>query len=222
MAAFSKEFNTFFKQLKRNNNKEWFHENKKRYEEFVKNPFTDFTGEIISLASKLDPEIKITPRESLFRINKDIRFSKDKSPYKTHMAAVVSPSGRKNLQDPGLYFEMGINGVMIAGGLHSLDKGNLMKVRKAIQKNPAEFRKLLQDKTLKKYFGLMQGEKNKVVPKEFKADLEKIPELANKQFFYWVRYEDTDVILRKDIAKFIMGHYKAIRKFNKFMKKALK
>ena len=83
MAWFTSDFNTFFKDLARNNNKEWFDANRKRYEASMKQPFESFTTEVIKRVAKHDKSVKIGPKEAIFRINRDIRFSKDKTPYKT-------------------------------------------------------------------------------------------------------------------------------------------
>ena len=89
MAWFEKEFIAFFLELEVNNHKEWFHENKKRYEQYVKEPFYNFVAEMIKRINKDDPSIAIEPKEAIFRINRDIRFSKDKQPYKNYYHALV-------------------------------------------------------------------------------------------------------------------------------------
>ncbi|HNR54889.1 MAG TPA: DUF2461 family protein, partial [Flavobacteriales bacterium] len=82
MAWFTNDFNDFFKDLAKNNNKEWFDANRKRYEASVKEPFTAFVAEAIKRIGKHDKAVRIEPKEAIFRINRDIRFSKDKTPYK--------------------------------------------------------------------------------------------------------------------------------------------
>ena len=101
MIYFTKDFIGFFSDLENNNNRDWFHENKKRYETSVKGPFESLVSALISELSKVYPEMTITPKDAIFRINRDIRFSKDKSPYKTHMAALISPGGKKDKTTSG-------------------------------------------------------------------------------------------------------------------------
>ncbi|MEL6943413.1 MAG: DUF2461 domain-containing protein, partial [Bacteroidota bacterium] len=105
MKHFTPDFLNFFKDLRANNEREWFHANKKRYEQSVKIPFQAFIADVIEHASIFDPNILITPKDAIFRIYKDTRFSKDKTPYKLHASAVVSRGGRKDLTSIGIYLE---------------------------------------------------------------------------------------------------------------------
>ena len=90
MKYFTKDFAAFFKDLEKNNNREWFHENKKRYEDSVKNPFHNFVEELIGGLSDIFPTLTIQPKDAIFRIHRDVRFSKDKTPYKIHASALIS------------------------------------------------------------------------------------------------------------------------------------
>ena len=93
---FEKDFIDFFKELAQNNNKEWFDSNRKRYESSIKKPFKEFISKLISEIQLHDSEVLIEPKDAIFRINRDIRFSKDKTPYKLQTSAIVSAGGRKN------------------------------------------------------------------------------------------------------------------------------
>ena len=95
--ALTKEYNSFFKQLTANNSTEWFNANKKKYEQHVKEPFHQLVQEVIDRMKKIDPGIKMEPKESVYRLNRDVRFSNDKNPYKTFMAAVVSRGGKNKV-----------------------------------------------------------------------------------------------------------------------------
>src|SRR5690349_8634042 len=101
MPYFKKDFVDFFKELSKNNSADWFAANRKRYEQSVKEPFAQFVGEVIRQVQKIDPEVKIKPGDAITRINKDIRFSKDKTPYNTHVGAVISKAGKKDKSVPG-------------------------------------------------------------------------------------------------------------------------
>jgi uncharacterized protein (TIGR02453 family) len=120
--SLSKEYVSFFKKLSANNNTEWFNANKKKYEQDVKAPFYQLVQEVIDLMKKLDPAIKVEPKDCVFRINRDIRFSNDKNPYKNYMAAVVSAGGRKDTTTPGIYFHVEANTLSIAGGSYAPPK----------------------------------------------------------------------------------------------------
>jgi uncharacterized protein (TIGR02453 family) len=221
MAWFTKEYIDYFTKLSRNNKREWFHAHKKDYERQVKGPFTDLVAEMLDRISVLDPNIDIEPKQAMFRIARDIRFSKDKTPYKTHMAAVISPEGRKELQYPGLYLSFGLDGIMIAGGLYKPDKDDVVKVRRAIKKDGASLDRALRGKAFKDLFGELQGEKNKRLPKEFADDVERYPLIANKQFYYHANYADTKLLLRDDLPAFVLKHYRAGQKVNDFLKAAI-
>ncbi|MDX1315878.1 MAG: DUF2461 domain-containing protein, partial [Eudoraea sp.] len=95
-SVITKDTMGFLKALKKNNNREWFNENKSRYTKSVKEPFEQFIAEMIDAVSPFFDTLAITPKDAIFRIYRDVRFSKDKSPYKTHVSAIVSPAGRKD------------------------------------------------------------------------------------------------------------------------------
>lgn len=103
MKYFTDDFAKFFKDLAKNNHKEWFHENKKRYESSVKYPFTLFLKDLITEIQKFGTALDIEPKDCILRINKDIRFSKDKTPYNLHYTAFISKDGKKDKSIPGLF-----------------------------------------------------------------------------------------------------------------------
>ena len=147
MNYFSSEFNDFFKGLAPNNHKEWFHDNKKIYERAVKKPFDLFLTDLIrNIREKYDPSLDVEVKNVKFRINRDIRFSKDKSPYKMHVSAAISKAGRKDTQLPGLYLQIGVGEIWLGGGIYKPDKQNLSKIRQYISQNLDEFDQILQDK----------------------------------------------------------------------------
>ena len=139
MSHFTNEYHKFFTGLAKNNKKEWFDKNRKIYDEHVKVPFRGFVEEMIVRIHADNPDVLINANEAIFRINRDIRFSKDKTPYKTHMSAFISPGGRKAKEDPGFYFQLGVEGIRIYSGIHQPDKDNLEKIRRSIAKNHEEF-----------------------------------------------------------------------------------
>lgn len=189
MAWFTEEYNSFFKELEANNDREWFTANKKRYERDVKKPFQTFIGEMILRMQEIDPACRIEPKDAIFRIHRDIRFSKDKTPYKTRMSAVVSRGGRKDTTLEGMYLEMGNKHIRMYGGVYQPDKDQLFKIRQEILYNQEEFNKLINGKAFKARFGEIQGEKNKRLPPEFAEIAEVQPLIANKQFYYYTNLD---------------------------------
>ncbi|NNF37007.1 MAG: DUF2461 domain-containing protein [Saprospiraceae bacterium] len=222
MAYFTHEFIEFFRELAQNNHRDWFHANKKRYDNHVKKPFYAFIQDIIDEMKKDDPEMNLEVKNAVFRINRDIRFSKDKTPYKNHVGAAVSRGGRKDMQYPGIYIHLEPGNVGFAGGCYKPDKENLSKMRHYIVHNPHEVNDALNDKKFKKVFsGLADGEKNKILPKDLKEFGDEHPLIFNKQFYYWKGYEDENILLKDDLLEFVMDHFDAGRSWNEVVKKAL-
>ncbi len=216
--ALSKKYTAFFKELIPNNNRDWFHANKKRFEEDVKAPFEELTAEVIAGMQKIDPEITVTPRECVFRIYRDVRFSKDKLPYKTHLGAVVGRGGRKDHTHPGVYFQIEADSVSIAGGCWKPDKDRLYRIRQKIAADPKAFRKMMNGKKFKDTFGGLGGEdRNKIIPKEFREAAETVPEIYNKSFHYWKTYKGQKHVTDEALAKTIVDHFKVAKQFNAFL-----
>ncbi len=176
---------------------------------------------MIHRVSALDAAIAIEPKDAIFRIARDIRFSKDKTPYKTHVAAVITPGGRKDIQYPALYFSFGIHGVAIGGGMYRPDKDSLAKIREAIRRDGRTLTRALQGKQFRQLFGELQGERNRRLPKEFADALQRFPIIANKQFYYFAEYDNPRLLLKSDLADFVMRHYRAGKKVNEFLKAAI-
>src|SRR5689334_10215404 len=131
-AYFTKEFLDFFNKLEKNNNKEWFDRNKPTYENAVKNPFKKLVEDLIEQIRKHDKDLSTDAKESIFRINRDIRFSKDKTPYKTNVSANISKLGKRSPDHPGFYIQLGADMLMIGGGAYAPDKDQLKKIRDEI------------------------------------------------------------------------------------------
>ena len=123
MAFFTGDFLQFFIDLAPNNNKDWFDLNRKRYENSVKEPFKKFVQHMIDEIAKKDKAFKdIEAKDCIFRINRDIRFSSDKTPYKMNVSAVVAPEGKKSKAVNGVYFELSPEHVRVYGGVYEIDK----------------------------------------------------------------------------------------------------
>jgi uncharacterized protein (TIGR02453 family) len=184
MTYFKQGFLDFYKELAANNNKDWFDANRKRYEEFVKKPFVAFVQAFIDEVAKEIPTYKeLTASECIFRINRDIRFSKDKTPYKLFSSAVIAPNGKKSHSIHGIYFELNPEAIRIYGGIYEIDKESLLQLREGIAVNTKAFRSIIEAPVFKDHFGEIRGDKNKILPAELKSAAEKEPLLFNKQFY---------------------------------------
>lgn len=214
-----KEILTFLKNLKKNNNRDWFKDQKKHYDTNVKEPFTEFVTQLISKVSKFDPLIDMPAKKAIFRIYRDVRFSKDKSPYKTHLSAAFAPNGRKNPNDPGYYFHLEADRIMLGGGSYFMDKKGLQTLREFIDNDVKRFNKIINKKSFINHYHSVQGEANKRIPKEFQDTFEIQPLIANKQF-YFMSELPSKVIVEKDFMKKCIQIYKAGFEFNDYMREA--
>lgn len=156
MPYFTPSTISFFTQLAKNNYREWFHAHRDWYEESVKNPFDRYLTDLIAEARKYDKKITIEPKHAKFRINRDIRYTKNKEPYKLHVSGVISPDGRKDRIYPGLYMQIGLAGVSFGSGRYSLEKEELYALRAYIIKHPRKFKSIITDPELVDLFGDLQ------------------------------------------------------------------
>lgn len=216
MTYFSADFLKFFRELAANNNRDWFQDNKKRYEESVKKPFHAFVGEAIAQIHKKDKTFLLQPSDAIFRINRDIRFSKDKSPYKLNTSAIISREGRKDHSYPGLYIELGPEKLAMAGGSYEPDKDLVYNIREAIAADPRAFRRIISKAAFTKYCGEIRGEVNKVIPAEFREVAEKEPLIRNKQFYFWKEHP-AKVITSNDLMPLFLETWNASKEYNDFL-----
>lgn len=222
MSYFSKDFIDFFIELAPNNHKDWFDQNRTRYEKEVRDPFKLFVQDVIAEIAKKDAAFKdVEAKDCIFRINRDIRFSKDKTPYKLNVSAFISPEGRKNKAAKGVYFELTPEHVRVYGGVYEPDKDMTYAVRENIAAQPNKFKKIYSNKTFKSLFGEILGEKNKVIPKEFKAVGEKEPLIYNKHWYFYTQFEP-ELILSNDLKNKIVSSYEAGKPVQEFLLKNVK
>lgn len=216
MAWFDPDISQFFAELELDNSREWFAKNKARYEKSVKKPMEAFAGELIERMHAIDPAIQMQPKDAVFRIYRDVRFSKDKSPYKTNAGLSVSAGGKREHSRPGIYFHVDARSMGMASGLYSLEPNQIQALRSYLAANPDEFEACLADPEFVRVFGTIRGEKNKILPAEFKEAGERQPLIYNKQFYYWAEYPGED-ITREDLADFVMSHFHAAQPMNEFL-----
>lgn len=219
MSLFSKEFTEFYKGLQKNNTREWFQEHKKQYEEFVKKPFKEFIDEVILFVSSHDPDVQVPSKDCIFRINRDIRFSKDKTPYKVHSSAAIAPGGKKSML-PGLYIQMNHEKFWLGGGVYNVDKEGLNKIRTEILHSGDHFNKILNAPDFKDKYGELKGEKNKILPSEFKTAAGDQPILFHKQFYYMTEL-NPKLITSNELPNVIQDYYLASKPINEYLKTAL-
>jgi len=220
MKNFTEDFSQFFKDLAVNNNTEWFHANKPRYEKSVKEPFEYFIDKIISEISQIDPDYRITPKESIFRLHRDVRFSKDKSSYKLFSSAAITKNGRKDKSLPGVYIRLSPENITIMGRCYLPSRLQLHKIRSAISADPKAFRSLIEEEDFKKKFGKVKGNVNKRIPKEFQEAHKLEPLIANKQFYYGTTLP-AEMITIENLDSVVMDYWRTMQPLNEFFAEAI-
>ncbi|MBK9556062.1 MAG: DUF2461 domain-containing protein [Chitinophagales bacterium] len=194
MSQIPKKSLQFLKQLAANNNKLWFDAHRNDYDA-AKADFINFIADIIKGVSAFDNTITgLEAKKTVFRINRDVRFSKDKSPYKSNLGATLS-AGAKNMQTAGYYFQIQPGNKSFAGiGSYMPIPENLAKIRQEIDYNYKEFHKILTSAAFKKHFdGLDEIEVLKTVPKGYTADNQALPYLKHKSFVVTRYFTDVEV-----------------------------
>ncbi|HBI00273.1 DUF2461 domain-containing protein [uncultured Flavobacterium sp.] len=217
-----KEALQFIEDLKNNNNKEWFHENKKRYELFKKE-YQNIIAEILQEMKPLDASLaNLEVKNCTFRINRDIRFSKDKSPYKSNMGIWLS-TNKNSTNSPGYYIHYEKGSSFIAGGLYCPEAEELKKVRKEIAFFHEDLEKISSNSTFKKEFGALDRDEANVLkkaPKDYDPNHPAIEFLKLKSFTATQKISD-ELFTDKDFAKKITQKLIALKPLNEFLNRAL-
>jgi uncharacterized protein (TIGR02453 family) len=222
MKYFTKDFLDFYKELAANNHKDWFQSQRKRYEVSVKSTMEGFVADLIAAMAKHDKGlVGMRPGDAMFRINRDIRFAKDKTPYKTFSSAAISASGKKADGDAGLYIELGPEKLAMASGIYMPDKEALLGIRDAMVAQPKNFMKAIEQPQLQKMWGKLLGDKNKVLAPEHKEAAENIPYIYHKQFYFWKELPSKH-ITSEQLLDLVMEHYVVMLPVTKLLNTAIK
>jgi uncharacterized protein (TIGR02453 family) len=211
----------FLKKLARNNNREWFEKNKAKYIE-VKSYWDDFAAELFEEVIQFDESIAgQDPKKLTFRIYRDVRFSKDKTPYKKNMSAAFSSVG-KGMGKPGYYFHVEPGNKSFIGiGLFQPDPDNLSKIRQEIDYNAEQLEKIFKDKNFKKHFKkFWDDEALKNAPKGYAKDHPHADWLRLKSFIVIHEFKDTEV-LNKKFLKNLAAAARAGKPLNDYMTDAI-
>ena len=218
----SKNSLQFLEDLKANNNRDWFLANKKRYEDYKKD-YHELIAAFLNVMKPMDASLAMLEvKNCTFRINRDIRFSKDKSPYKSHMGIWMS-SNSHGVNAPGYYIHIEKGASFIAGGLYAPEASELKKVRKEIAFFYDDLEEILNDKKLKTQFGgfsRTEGNALKNAPKDYDKDHPAIEFLKLKSFTVSKKIADKE-LLDKDCVKNIAGTLIAIKPLIAFLNRGL-
>ena len=220
MSHFNPEALQFLADLAVHNDRDWFAENRKTYEQKVRDPFKGFVAEVIAACAEREPAFaSLEPKHCIFRINRDTRFSKDKQPYKTHLSAGISPGGKKS-GDPGLYVHFDAERLVVGGGAYWVEKDDLYVLREHIASQPERFNQLLADPDFSGRYGTLQAARNVRIPKEFREAAEVCPHILNKQFFYMAELP-VEQVVSPALMDTVMEHFDAAAEVRQFLRAGL-
>lgn len=179
---FGPEALKFLRALKRNNKREWFQPRKDQYEQHVRRPMLGVIERLAVDMRSVAPEIVVDPKSAIYRIYRDTRFSNDKTPYKTHVAASFPWRGLPKHEGAGLYFHVSPTEVWIGGGMYAPQPPQLHAVREHIAENPRRLRSIVESTAFRRAVGALEGEQLQRVPRGFPSDHEAADWLRYRQF----------------------------------------
>lgn len=213
----------FLKDLKENNNKPWFDANRKTYE-VAKQDFATLVETLINDIGQFDEsiaEINLKPKDCMFRINRDVRFSKNKDPYKTNFGAWFC-KGRKNAISAGYYLHIDPNECFLAGGIWMPEAENLKKIRAEIDYNFEEFNNILNDESFKKTFpnGLDREASTVRPPKGYDDANPAIEFIKLKSFTISSKFY-SNVVLKDNFSEILLDGFKAMKTYVAFLNRAI-
>ncbi|MFI5221598.1 MAG: DUF2461 domain-containing protein [Bacteroidia bacterium] len=209
----------FLTKLKKNNNKEWFDKNRNEYDELRKE-ILDLVTSMIKRIQSFDQTLAgLEAKQCMFRINRDIRFSKDKTPYKTNFGLTFNRDG-KSSQFAGYYLHIQPGECFIAGGSYAPLPEHLAAIRQEIDYHFDEFKKIILNKDFRKYFGELSGEKLSRPPKGYEMENPAVEFLKHKAFLMWHKFDEKK-LLEKDFEKYCATVFKAMKPALDFMNRAI-
>jgi uncharacterized protein (TIGR02453 family) len=218
MSSITKSNFKFITDLSKNNNRDWFNENKAVYQEQHEN-IIQFADELLALMNEHDNIETPTGKKSLFRIYRDVRFSKDKSPYKTHWSGGFKRATK--LLRGGYYFHLQPGGnSFIGGGFWGPNKEDLLRIREELAVDASEMRDIITDKDFVDTFGGLEGEQLKTAPKGFDKEHPDIDLLRYKQFIFGRNFTD-DEVLDPNFVNVANETFKKMRPFFDYMSEVL-
>ena len=172
----------FLRALKRNNDREWFRARKEQYDRLLRGPMIELIERLAADFRSFAPHVVASPKASLYRIYRDTRFSENKAPLKTHVAAMFPARGLPKHQGAGLYLEVAPGWVWVGGGMYAPDTSQLHAVREHIAARPRQLRAIVESPAFKRAVGSLHGEKLQRLPRGFPKDHEAAEFLRFRQF----------------------------------------
>ncbi|MFY0687944.1 MAG: DUF2461 domain-containing protein [Cyclobacteriaceae bacterium] len=209
----------FLKNLEQHNNREWFHEHKEEYLT-AKSVFEEVVGKLILEISSFDKAVEdLEPKNCIFRIHRDVRFGKNKLPYKTSFGASISPGGKQST-NPTYYVHAEVGKSMIAAGVYMPPAEELRKIRQEIDYNAEGLLHILEEDDFKSTYGELKGEALKTAPKGYPKDHPNIELLRFKSFIVWTEVKDSLFTQPNSVTE-IGQMFKIAQPFNKYLSVAM-
>lgn len=210
----------FLTELKENNRKEWIEENRP-FLEMAKEEFKSLVSDLLEEMKQFDSSLALlTAKDCIFRMNRDVRFSKDKSPYKIWMSAVMAEEGRKSLNAVYyLHLQPG-NETMLAGGIYQPVGEQIRKIRQEVDYNAGELKQIVSSPAFQKFFKEIQGDKLSRAPKGYSPDHPNIEFLKLKSFLAIRTFPDREVVAPDFITE-VMDSFRAVQPLKEFLNVAV-
>ena len=214
--GFSPEALTFLRNLQRNNRREWFQPRKERYEELIKAPMLELVGCLNHELARVAPNYVTPPQKAMYRIYRDTRFSKDKTPYKTHISGIFPRMTAPKREGAVFYFHFTAKELLAFGGVYSPERDELMAYRGLIQERHQELESILSNRTLRRTVGALQGEQLTRMPKGYSEDHPAESLLRRKQW-YLEAILDIRVVTSPRILPELVRRFEIMAPFVEFM-----
>jgi len=209
----------FLRDLRANNNRPWFEQNRKRYDT-ARGYLDEFITDLIIQCGQFEDLGSVTADQCIYRIYRDVRFSPDKTPYKTNLGAVIGKGGRKTI-GRSYYVQIGPEGEsFIAAGLYMPSKEQLEQMRRAIAADSSTLRKILDKRDFKRYFSGLEGEQLKTAPQGYGKDHPDIDLLRYKQFLASSPLSEEQV-LSPDLTDYVAEGFKALKPLETYIHEVL-
>ncbi len=210
--GFPPEALKFLRTLKKNNDREWFQAHKEQFETVLRDPMLHLLGRINDSLMKFAPDYVTEPSKAIFRIYRDTRFSKDKTPYKTHLAAVFSHRALPRNQGAGFYFQVAADKVGIGGGIYAPPPDLLRRIRDHVAEHYAQYQKAIREVNARKIAGAFEGQPLTRVPKSYSPEHPAADLLKCRSLFFYADLPP-ETMLEPQFEKEVTSRFKAISKF---------
>ncbi len=219
---FTEDTLKFWTGLAANNSKAWFDEHRKDYEKHLRAPYLRLAEALVEQVVEVEPEYEIPAKHAIYRINRDVRFSADKQPYKTDLGITVGRGQRHDPSYPAYTCRVGVSGVVIAGGMYMPPTELRDLLRRYVGEHSGELRAAMDSPEFADTFGTIIGDAHKRAPAGLKELVAIEPMVLNKQWIYWRHWDDMSLLLRPDLDQFILDGWEVARPVMDFFKTAVR